>query len=261
MKKIEKKLLKYKLKKNNVSYKEDDLDEIIDLFNNLIDFTLESNKEPSYYRFGFVMTPNKYFELDDIDFFSIFKSLIKIKEKNLLNYLDYAILTYHFDGYMSKISNLHALSKYLKELLNEYDTVGRFIYDFVFNNSSLIEYVIDNDMDIIQDSKYISNDYKVVMELYENLYRKYYDICEKYYPDEIVYFDEVISMSYYYFVINNEFNNDIGHVFSFLNSIYQDMPSAIDKFNLIGETEDYEQVLNYIDSMYKDSKRMVKVIK
>ena len=59
----------------------------------------------------------------------------------------------------------------------------------------------------------------------------------------------------------HEINNDIGHVFSFLNSIYQDMPGAIDKYNLIGETDDYVQVLNYIDSLYKSSKKMVKVIK
>lgn len=261
MKKLEKKLLKYKLKKNNVSYKEEDLDEIIEIFNNLIDFTLESNNEPSYYRFGFVMTPNKYFELDDKEFFSIFKSIIKIKEKNLLNYLDYAILTYHFDNYMYKLSNLYSVSKYLKTLINEYNTVEYFIKDFINQYSSLIEYVTDNNMNIIQDSKYISNDYKAVIELYESLYRKYYDVWEEYYPDQDIYFEEVISLSYFYFVINNEFNNDIGHVFSFLNSIYQDMPGAIDKYNLIGETDDYVQVLNYIDSLYKSSKKMVKVIK
>ena len=258
MNKLERSLLIRKLKKNGIEIDNNDLDDVINAFNNIIDFYLDADKNLVYYRYGFIMTPKVFYEVDDTNFNSIFNLLISMKKNNLLHYLDYAFILHNYDW---DYDRLHELYRFLHNIMRKYndsEIKEDFIYEFIDENDYLLQDVIDNNFDEIMESKYVNQEYKDIMNLYNNIIKWYYDTDYLDYDDD-AFFDEFINMSYYYFLINNLFNTEPERIIYFLNKIKEDIPSLCDKLNMDGEMELKDRI-NYIDSLYK-SKDKVKIIK
>ena len=254
---LDKNILIKKLKKDNINITSEDLEEVINIYNHVIDFCLEDKKASSY-KFSFIKDSKILCEYDNTTFLSIFRLLIQIKKHNLFNYLDYVLLinTYCYDG-----NRLEQLYFYLNLILNGYYDSNKnndFIYKFIDSHQYLLPDILDNYLNYILDSEYINQDYKDIICLYNELFDLYLE--EDY--DEIdpeIFFQEFISMSYYYFVINNLFNTEPKEIINFLNNIKEDIPSICDKLNLDGEIE-YKERINYIDALYRN-KNKVKIIK
>ena len=173
--KIDKALLIRRLKKENINISSEDLDDVINCFNQLIDFYLE-NYSGYYYRFTFVRTPRSLYESDDKKYDLIFHELIKLKKLNLLHYIDYVYLLSDYNSFFNSrltelLESLHKITTYYQDCDEPKED---FIYKHINEHPYMLEDVIDNDLDCITESKYINQDYKNIM-----IY------IEKYYPEII----------------------------------------------------------------------------
>ena len=257
--KIDKALLIRRLKKENINISSEDLDDVINCFNQLIDFYLE-NYSGYYYRFTFVRTPRSLYESDDKKYDLIFHELIKLKKLNLLHYIDYVYLLSDYNSFFNSrltelLESLHKITTYYQDCDEPKED---FIYKHINEHPYMLEDVIDNDLDCITESKYINQDYKNIMMLYNELLKLYFD-NDYNDMDYEAFFQEFINMTYYYFLINDSFNKEPQEVYNYLTKIKDNLFSVCDKLNLDGEME-YKDRIKYIDSLYK-SKSKVKVIK
>lgn len=248
--KIDKLLLKRKLKREKIDISDDDLDIVINTYNHLLDFYLEDNRKHSDYRFAFAFVPKSLYEMEDTNFYWIFHLLIVMKNNNLLHYLDYILL---YNSYSIGGSILHELYRFLQDFVDRYRKSNNnpdFIYEYIKKNNFLLEDTIDNYISNINKSKYIPKVYKDIMNLYRELFYLY--INDDYYSiDYEAFFQEYVNMTYFYFLINNLFNTEPEEIIKYLNKIKEDIPALCDKLNLDGEMEDKERI-KYIDTQYKE---------
>ena len=256
--KIENVLLVRKLKRLKIDISKEDLNILIIKYNQLIDFYLEDDRRDSQYRFGFVAVPKSFYDQDDVFFLKIFRLLIDMQKNNLLNYLDYCLLI-NYQKYGG--NRLYELYDYLDNMLKwfyENDNNYDFIYGFIKEREYLLQDIIENNLSDINASSYIPQEYKDIMNLYDKIFDKYY--LEDY--DEIdpdAFFQEYMNMTYYYFVINDLFNQEPNGIIEYLNKVKDNIVAICDKLNNDGELE-YKDRIKYIDTLYK-GRNKVKIIK
>ncbi len=254
--KIENVLLVRKLKRLKIDISKENLSLLINKYNHLIDFYLEDDRRDTYYRFGFVAVPKSFYDQDDVFFLKIFRLLIDMQKNNLLNYLDYCLLI-NYQKYGG--NRLYELYDYLDNMLkwfyeNDYD----FIYDFINEREYLLQDMIENNLDDINKSNYIPQEYKDIMKLYDDIFNKYYlEDFDEIDPD--AFFQEYMNMSYYYFVINDLFNREPNEIINYLKKVQDNIVAICDKLNNDGEME-YKDRIKYIDTLYR-GKNKVKIIK
>ncbi len=269
--KVNKQALNKKLNSKGIMLSREVLDDVIDIYQYVIDFVSEVEGINSDNRFNFIYSSTN----DDIIYFNIFKALIIIREKDLLKYLDYSLLIYS-SGFTFNFT-FGSLCDYLTKIIKDYNRLGEYFkYYFYDNNPHVIEDVIEYRFDEIISSEYIDNDYKDVIEMFGSIYDKFTENLEElnriYQDDEnsdgAIYFNDFIKAIFHYFIDKNILSDDRDRAYLFLKHIYDDLFGTIDRLNLVGldwdNPSDYNSVaniFNYIDILYKNFDKKVKVIK
>lgn len=251
-------LLMKKLKKDYINVSEEELEEIINIYNHLLDFCLGSSRESKYNRFGFVSTPKFLYEREDLLFSQIFRLIIGMKKNNILKYLDYVLL---LSNYNFEIHLLEKLSSFLDYIMNSYylnDGSDDFIYSFIKDHEYILQDTTDNDLSYINESKYIPQEYKDIMNLYNEIIDKYYN--ESYNEIDYSYnFQDFINMTYYYFLINDLFNKEPTEIIDYLTKVKDNILYICDKLFIDGDME-YKERIKYIDTLYRERNK-IKIIK
>ena len=242
-----------KLYDDGIIISTNNLNEVINIYN----FYLEILKE--FYKNNNA-TPEFHF--------SNLKCLIILQQMGLLHYVDIVFVLNHiidsFDSSFTSTDVMDFFHNYLEGLIylkHEYD--GYFAYHYFRINSITIQIVVSSLKDKIMESKYISEDYKKVINKFSQLFhignttRFHIHRIENF---EYIDLNQYVNYVYYYFVKNKLLINDYERVSSFLDSIINDAQSTIERVNLLGITYSSRyELLNYIDSVYKsfDSKKAI----
>jgi len=267
--KVNKVDLNLKLNKNGIILTRDVLDDVVDTYHYLIDFVSSVEKINSTNRFNFIYSSTE----DDIIYYNIFNDLIFICENDLLKYLDYSLLIY-YSGFNFSLAKL---SDYLNKIISGYKTYGeKFKYYFYNNNPHVIEDVIEYHLYKIDNSEYIDNDYKEVIDMFGSIYDKYtksfYELDRIYQDDDnsdgAIYFNDFIKVIFHYFIDKNILNDNRDRAYEFLKHIYDNLFETIDQLNLVGldwdnqsNFDSVKNIFNYIDILYNNFDKKVKVIK
>ena len=261
-----------KIRHDNIKISIEELDEIINIYNHLIDFILIDNtiKEK---KFDFIDKEASLHPLnkDNIidSFYNIFVGVIAFKEYNLLGFFDYLLITKELRerSAIASPDRIYAISKYVDNILYDYEITYKkdFFYNYIYNNEDAVRnYLIEEDSFIYYDT--VPDIYSEIMTVYYEIYKNYYLDYERYDDIGIIEYDYFICMTYFYFVKNNLFKNEPEKVLSFLKDFNNDISEKVDIINLTGIKDDkriydYKNIISYIDTLYNNSKRMIKVIK
>ena len=122
---IVKKLIIRRLKKDNISYNNEKIDEIIKTYNNMLNFIYENSDLKELYRFGFAVVPKSFYDREDFICYDIMKSIINLKNKHLEKYLDY-LLILHSSIDIYGTSPLHNLNDYMRQIIKMYNVIGEY---------------------------------------------------------------------------------------------------------------------------------------
>jgi len=264
-------LLISNLNSENVDYKDVDIEEILSIYNGLMDYIFEDcniqfpndKYDP---RFNFFITPKPMMDYLELFCFRIFKYLIKFKKHNLLYLLDYSFLTYYFKGSSSfKNRRLEQLYDLLKETYNSYKKYDNFDSYFCDNWGNIIDEVVydfDNHYEEMMKSNYIPDYYKNYLTLYNNILKKYYDECNyvSEAPDDGFDFYNFIDYSFKYLLLNNLIHYDNPQVIRFLENINNNMQYILEFIKLY-HIESCDKLYKYIGRLYKDAYSKGRVIK
>ncbi len=256
--KLSDRIILKRLKKNGIDVSLQELCETINIYKRVLDFYFEDRKERSD-SFGFLYTPIKLYTIMDKYFFNIFSKILEMKRKGLLKYLDYALLLdCNPSLFETELRQSIDLLQYLEKVCNADD----FIMYSINRDECFIENVTDNYLDNIIDDEIIPDNYKQMIKLYSEIFRKFYN--EGFYElnfDEFDYdigLDHIVNCSYYYFLKNDFFSNNMDEVMSFLNDINDNMGYYIDKINMFGlDSEKYENCLTLVDYLFKNRNKVM----
>ena len=255
-----KELLKIKLFNKNINIKDEDLEEIISIYDNIIDFLIELAKVDKDYcndRYDFIF--NDWNEDNNNAYFNLFGNIAILKRKGLINYLDYLlIIRYMFGDIYSAICDINF---YLYSIIEE----------SLYGDNDSIEHVYDDDINVLNKTaiKYYYNgiiNSKCVPDYYKNIitiYNNIFDICKD--KTNIIKQSEIndevlLSSTYYYFMYNDLFNKNPLSVYNFLKYICDNLLDILDKINLLGIRNNID-LFSYIDDYYKNYNNKVMVIK
>ena len=241
------------LKQNNL---EKDNNEILSIYNNLLKFALENYEADEE-------ELKSYYNIQDKRCLMILESLIKLKEYNLLNFLDYSFIFFNCgDELIHK--PIDSIFSYINGIIGKYEyDPENFIKNFFSDNASVIEIINDIFINPLVQSDYIDDNYKTVVDLFSDIFYKYSELInDGYYNDYDVdiYLNDYLNAIFYYLVINNCIKDDYNHVCDFLNDICDNIESTLDKIKLSGIKDD-EDLFNYIDHAYKIDNTKQKIIK
>lgn len=260
------------LRNDNIKISIEELDEIIRIYNHLIDYVLSDNSIIKDQKYDFIdksvkLHPNDKEKVFDI-YYNIFAGVVKFKQYNLLGLLDYILITNELrdNQAWTSPSRIYTISRYIDGLLYEYENYGKnFLGNFIKNKEEDVkDFLIEEDSFICADK--IPDSYREIIKTYNEIYGNYYLDFEKYDDIGPLEYDYFVCMTYFYFIMNNLFKNDSYGVQSFLNDLKYNIYEKVDQMNLTGikdtkQYSDYEDIINYIDSVYNNSKRKIKVIK
>ena len=214
---------KHMMNKFNISEK--DYNEIYEIFSNRLNFLqdIDINLDKR------IDLDEKLYN-DDSIFQEIFIDILKIKENELLEYLDYVTVAFscmhdsmlthdYFSSFKDYVMRLSLYSLY-------YKTVKR---RRKYTSSYSLEHVLVYKYEEIIESPRVPNYYKNILDLYKKIYKKY-DVLENGFMSFFLY------DSFEYFVANDSFKKDYDKVYYFLSLIYDDYEKFQDIVLLSGKT-------------------------
>ena len=214
---------KHMMNKFNISEK--DYNEIYEIFSNRLNFLqdIDINLDKR------IDLDEKLYN-DDSIFQEIFIDILKIKENELLEFLDYVTVAFscmhdsmltqdYFSSFKGYVMRLSLYSLY-------YKTVKR---RRKYTSSYSLEHVLVYKYEEIIESPRVPNYYKNILDLYKKIYKKY-DVLENGFMSFFLY------DSFEYFVANDSFKKDYDKVYYFLSLIYDDYEKFQDIVLLSGKT-------------------------
>ena len=259
-----KEIINNKLKWVNMRVNDQELDEIIKIYDYYLDLLLEAtSSDKAYYqdRYGFIEDTS-----DEVhyNYFNIFYNITVIKKENIESCIDYLQLFNSLHGPIYNIVNtlLHYTNKitsiciWTNKLKNREPDLINYFYN---SNERLITTWLDDFLvECIDESSYISNDYKEIIKLYRTLSKKLGD--NKSLNKYTIPFEIIINISYYYFMVNNYFNTDTKNVISFLQYMINNPIALLDQINMAG-IPSRDELIDYFDSVYKNKNSIQKVLR
>ena len=255
-----------KLESENIFISDDDLDEVINIYNFYLEILKEFYFKSNYDYFkNTSATPEFHF--------SNLKSLVILQQKGMLHYVDLVLVLNYIiegldDGWDSVISpsdiveDFHGFLASLIHLERQHQEC--FSYRYYKLNNDAIE-IVAGLKNKIRKSKYVSKEYKDIINKFSKLFEIEYKDDIKFFAHEnykVIFKSEYVNCIYHYFVMNKILINDLERASNFLDYLIKNVQIAIEEINIVGITyENREAIFYYIDSMYKcfDSKaQMIK---
>ena len=241
------------LKQNNW---EKDNNEILSIYNNLLKFVLE-NYEASEEEL------KSYYNIQDKNCFNILQSLIKLKKYNLLKFLDYSFIYYNCGTSLIRYP-IQSINDYLNRIIRFYEADKKeFLDSFFSENVCVIDTINDLFLDDLLKSKYIDDNYKIIMQLFRDIFNNYNELIDNGYYDKYdvdIYLSDYVNAIYYYLVSNNYIKDNFEQVSKFLNHICNNIETILDEIKLAGIKTD-KDLFTYIDHEYKSNNSKLKTIK
>ena len=211
---------KHMMSKFNISEK--DYNEIYEIFSNRLNFLqdIDINLDKR------IDLDEKLYN-DDSIFQEIFIDILKIKENELLEFLDYVTVAFscmhdsmltddYFSSFKGYVMRLSLYSLYYKAVKRRRK----------YTSSYSLEHVLVYKYEEITESPRVPNYYKNILDLYKKIYKKY----------------DVLA--------NDSFNKDYDKVYYFLSLIYDDYEKFQDIVLLSGKTlnnySDFTDIYNSI---------------
>ena len=245
-------LIAKRLKEAGIEFDKSKIADVFHKYHRLLNVVSEKIGDSLEERYDFMYRKYKDFGAYNKTYFSIFVNCMKMEEKGLWDYLDYALL-------VDKLDNMHSsifeVEWFLNRFVGWYDgDVDSWIMDLQSSNVKLIEEVWENKKEYIFKSKYLSDEYKKVMKSFFDLIKKcqneveYESICEIGYY--YFYMTDFVNLIYYYFLSKKILVNDLERADKFLEYVLVEMKPLMDKIAFIGARHN-KDVLQYIDALYE----------
>ncbi len=259
-----KEIINTKLKLINYSINNEELEEIIKIYDFYLDLLLEATgSDKAYYqdRYGFIENPN---EKVNEDYLSIFYNITVIKKEGLISCIDYLRL---FDQLHGPIYNIvNTLLQFTNTILSicvwtykhKNKTNDLINYYYNYNERLITTWLDDFLVEWIGESSYIPDDYKKIIQLYRNLCKTLYD--NKSLNNYTITYEIVLNVSYYYFMVNNYFNTEPHNIINFLQYMLDNPTALLDQINMAGIPSRWE-LFDYFDTLYKGVNDKQKILK
>ena len=255
---------KFIIDKFKFDISEEDFNEVMSIYNNLMFYYKDVISSKMEIKDCFKFFYNNLEECNESVYYKIFNSLVIMKKKGLLKYVDYCFARHYMLTDSFKVSFIERLSNFLKFVLSEHNKAGD---GFIFTLYDRYDYVIEREVKesykLFLSSNSVSDDYKKLYQKFKDFFNLYYDyvsgIC---YEAEEMYdicFNNYLNCIYYYFLVNGILKNDLKRANEFLDYINKDIWGTIDRINLY-KLDDIRKMFIYIDSMYKSFDSKVKAI-
>lgn len=262
----------------SIDYKE--LDEVCGIFEHLIAYgyevamkdtdvckELEVPETKEYYSFATKLIPDPF----DQQYLDLLVNLIILKRNNLLQYVDYGLLTYGFASSFSFNHPVCILADFTQQLVLNIDnpdvlfTIDTYRYKYLnfdswYCNDWFTCLFSAHIYTLITKSNLISQDYKDIINCYNEMYNSYWDFS---FNNDITgseddKFEKFMICSYYYFAFNNKINSEKDRIISFINGLITNPEFLLDslKMNGIEKTDD---ILNYIHHLYSENNNSLRI--
>ena len=234
---------------------DDELDEVIKMYNYYLDLLIEAvGSSHDMYNDRYCFT--KYVGIYADTYRSIFLNLVDIKKNNIAFLLDYLRL---FSGIRAPIYNLTRVLQectdsiaYCKHLVSDSSKTPNDIINRLYecNKSVVTLWLDDYAVEAISNSTFISESYKNIIKEYQRVLESWNNNKE-FLKSYNLSFGELINISYYYFLYNNYFRTEPENVISFLEEMRTNPINFCDQIEITGFNE-YNHLYDYLDYLYKN---------
>ncbi len=241
-----------KLIKNKVSITKEEYENAVKVYKHLLDFYLNQYIDFDSNRFSFFNTPKRNFGMEDRYYFKIFMKIIEMQKKNLLMYLDYVLLLdnsnmYSNMGFRREYAILKELYDFLECVCNHED----FLINYIEDDQYVIEGIRHRDLIFLLENDTVPEDYKTIIGLFDTIFNDY----QKYNNYDSIGLDAFLNVAYYYFIMNNLFNDDPERVIAFLNDIKDNITLYIERINLSG-IKNGRSMLMFVDYIFNTNNKV-----
>ena len=258
--------VKQKLEKDKIDLTGIDIEEVIDIYNNYLDFTIETLKKGKRKvkkivdeRYMFLTYKTDEMPYDIKVYYNVLKDIIILKQNNLDGFINHLLAHYSFYcvEFGSRVHDLLLLFNSTLEhfeLKRQGDIIKWFSIDVNFDFRDAVE-------DFFKDTREYDNvpkKFTESMRIYCILLNK--DIVVNYQDDVSFMFNYFLEVTFYYFLKTNSFNTNLDKVYEFLKMIKEDPMGVIDQVQMSGADTDSE-ILSYIDIMFKNMDGNKKIIR
>ncbi len=255
---VDKKKLMELLKKDRIKISYKELNEVLNIYINLMRFYMRSNSDETY--FAFLDDNIAYYVYDEYNdnYYNVFVNLIKLKRNNMLNYLDYLLVATNtrMDVEPNPVDIVY-LSNYISVLLDYYNLDNKKYRGTIrARTEKVIDSSLHRYLDVLKGSKYVSSCYIEIISTYYDLVSAYFydwDDDDNYNID----FDDYLELTFFYFVENNLLQKEPESVLAFLKTNDDIHEYILEKMALAGlKSINYynEEFINCIDTLYNNSK-------
>lgn len=244
-------LIAKRLKEAGIEFDKSKIADVFHKYHRLLNVVSEKIGDSLEERYDFMYRKYKDFGAYNKTYFSIFVNCMKMEEKGLWDYLDYALL-------VDKLDNMHSsifeVEWFLNKFVGWYDgDIDKWIDSLQFSNNHLMDEVWKNKKEAISKSKYLSDEYKKVMKSFFDLLEEceevdYESICKI--DHDYFFMNDFINCIYFYFLSKKILINDLERADKFLEYVLVEMEPLMDKIAFIGARHN-KDVLQYIDALYE----------
>ncbi len=240
---------------NHQTIDDDELDEVIKMFDYYLDLLIEAvSSSQSMYNDRYNFTRSIGIHADT--YRSIFLNLVDIKKNNIVFLLDYLRL---LSGLRGPIYNITRVLQeytdsiaYCKHLVSNPSKTPNDIINRLYecNKGVVTLWLDDFAVEAIIKSTFISESYKNIIKEYLRALESWYDNRDTLKQYNLS-FDKLINISYYYFLYNNYFQTEPENVISFLEEMRTNPINFCDQIEITGFNE-YNHLYDYLDYLYKN---------
>ena len=243
------------LARDNVKISNEELDEVMDIYKNLIKFFMGYGvkKVLAIIKEWFELSYN---DLKKDDYYQALLELIELKRKDLLMYLDYAIVYTNVNiSDNPDYEDISELREYFQYLLKYHDVYPQTYKGELRGNTYRV--INDDLVDCIKKLKrvnYIPPHYIDVLYAYYEVYMNYARKRNSLYYN--IDFDDFLEDTYFYFLEKKIIYKEAESILPFIRSLIDSEDEIEEKMNLAGFHKlDFtdDKIIEYIDLLYNNS--------